>query len=91
MILLERTINLIACHEEVLEAAKAIINAKGKNEFGPREVIGYLKNQGSNFRESTIRTHIVSRCCKNAPVHHYSRYQYFERISYGLYKVIELS
>jgi hypothetical protein len=88
MILLERTINIMACHEEVLEAAKAIINGKGKNEFSPREVIAYLINQGSNFKETTIRTHIVSRCCKNVPVHHDTRYQYFERIAYGLYKVI---
>jgi len=81
----------MACHEEILEAAKAIINAKGRNEFTPEEVIVYLKSQGTNYKESTIRTHIVSRCCKNAPAHHYTRYHYFERLSYGLYKVIELS
>ena len=78
----------MACHEEVLEAANAIINKKGGNEFTPNEIIIYLKEQGTAYKESTIRTHIVSRCCKNAPEHHGTRYQYFERISQGLYKLI---
>ncbi len=78
----------MACHEEVLEAARIITDKKGKNEFTPEEVVLYLKNQGTDFEESTIRTHIVSRCCKNAPSHHGTTYEYFERISNGLYKVI---
>jgi len=81
----------MACHEEVLEAANAIINKKGENEFTPNEVIIYLKNKGTAYKENTIRTHVISRCCKNAPEYHETRYQYFERISHGLYKVIVLS
>jgi len=78
----------MACHEEVLEASKVIVNLKGKNEFSPEEVITYLKKQGTIYKESTIRTHIISRCCGNAPIHHGTRYHYFERIAYSLYKLI---
>jgi len=80
----------MACHEEVLEASRTIINIKGKNEFSPIEIITHLKNQGTDCEESTIRTHIISRCCKNSPSHHGTTYEYFERVSFGLYKVIEL-
>jgi hypothetical protein len=79
----------MACHEEVLQAAKSIIKSKGINEFSPQEVLQYLKTQSSNYALSTINTHIVSRCCINAPEHHAVRYAYFERIRYGLYKVMK--
>lgn len=78
----------MACHEDVLEAAREITARKGINEFAPEEVITYLKSKGTKYKESTIRTHVVSRCTINAPAHHGKRYPYFERISYGLYKVI---
>jgi len=78
----------MACHEEILEAAKAIIKSKGINEFTPIEVIHYLNKLNNTCKESTIRTHIVSRCFKDTAEHHAKRYEYFERIDYGLYKVI---
>ena len=78
----------MACHEEVLEAAISIIKTKGVNEFTPSEVIQYLKKQNTTYKESSIRTHIISRCCINAPPHFAKRYEYFECIGHGLYKVI---
>jgi len=79
----------MACHEEVLQAARAIVRTKGINEFSPEEVSRYLENQNTTYAKSTINTHIVSRCCVNAPDHHAVRYQYFERIGHGLYKLIK--
>jgi len=78
----------MACHEKVLNAAKFIIQTKGGNEFTPNEVIKYLMEQGTIYKKSTIRTHICSRCCVNAPKHHLVRWEYFKRIGPGLYKVI---
>jgi len=79
----------MACHEEVLHAAKFIVRSKGINEFTPEEVRQHLKNQNTTYAQSTINTHIVSRCCVNAPKHHAVRYEYFERIGHGLYRLIE--
>jgi hypothetical protein len=79
----------MACHEEVLDAAKAVTAAKGRNEFSPREIIEHMKAGGSPYRESTIRTHIVSRCCLNAPDHHAVVYGYFKRVGPGTYRIIE--
>jgi arginine repressor len=77
------------CHKEVLNAAKFIVRSKGINQFTPKEVVQHLKNRGTTYTQSTINTHIVSRCCVNAPEHHAVRYEYFERIGRGLYMVIE--
>lgn len=76
------------CREEVCEAAIAIINKKGENAFSINEVLDYLVNKGTSYKTSTIRTHITSRCCKNAPQNHGTKYDDFERISNGCYKVI---
>ena len=79
----------MACHNEVLEAAKIIVDFKGINEFTPFEVIEYLVEQKTSYSKNTIRTHICSRCCKNAPKHHAVKWYYFKRIEHGLYKVLE--
>lgn len=75
------------CHEQVLAAAKNVVASKGVKDFTPEEIITELHRAGSSCAESTIRTHVVSRCCANAPDHHAVVYDYFERIGPGRYKI----
>jgi hypothetical protein len=79
-----------SCRDEVLSAANQIVATKGVNEFTVQEVINYLKIRGCIYQDSTIRTHIVSRCCSNAPDHHAVVYRDFDRIGRGTYCVINL-
>lgn len=74
-------------HFQVLEARR-ITQSKGRNECSPEEVVHFLRRYGSPYAESTIRTHIVSRCCRNAPENHAVRYEYFERVNHGLYRIL---
>jgi hypothetical protein len=76
------------CHEDVLHAAQSLVEARGVNQFEPNEVVLYLIGKGTPYAESTIRVHIISRCCRNAPPNHEVRYKYFERIGHGLYSII---
>ncbi len=79
----------MACHHEVLKAAQEIVATKGKNEFAPIEVVRFLRERGTQYAESSIRTHVVSRCCINAPPHHDVRYSYFERKrGRGIYRIL---
>lgn len=80
--------NTTGCREEILAAAKSIVKYKNKNEFSIKEVIEYMFKHNSTYTESTIRTHITSRCCRNAPVNHAIVYNDFERIARGKYMVI---
>jgi hypothetical protein len=41
---------------------------------------------GSGYAESTIRTHITSRMCVNAPDHHAVTYPDLERVGRGVYR-----
>lgn len=75
------------CHEQVLAAAKSVTARKEINEFTPQEIVEELRRAGSRFSESTIRTHVVSRCCSNAPDHHAVVFDYFERTGRGTYQL----
>jgi len=79
---------LSTCRNEVLLAAQLIVRRKGRNEFTVQEVVEYMKARQTNYPESTIRTHVTSRCCSNAPNHHGTVYADFERMERGVYKLV---
>jgi hypothetical protein len=78
----------LTCREEVLEAVRAIVREKAHNEFTVDEIVSRLRDSGSPFAESTIRTHVTSRCCRNAPKNHAVTYEDFERIGSNAYRLI---
>lgn len=70
-------------HEQVLEVANQIASRRADGSFGVEEVVRAL----SHLNESSVRTHIVSRCCVNAPKNHPHKWPYFRRISRGKYQL----
>lgn len=82
--------NSDSCHNKVLAAVRAIVAAKGENEFRVGEVQDYFEHQGiGGCTPQTIDTHIRSRCCANAPDNHAVTYAYFERVGRGLYRLLD--
>lgn len=77
-----------SCRDELLSSIRSIVKSKGKNEFAPKEVIEFMKNNNTAYKESTIRTHIISKCCINSSRHHAIVYNDYERIGAGTYKMI---
>jgi hypothetical protein len=70
-------------HEQVLAAANRIARQRNDWTFTPDEVIRALPT----LNQSSVRTDIVSRCCVNAPQNHLRKWDYFERVGRGTYKV----
>jgi predicted RNase H-like HicB family nuclease len=70
-------------HEQVLEAANQIACGRADWTFGVDEVVRALPQ----LNESSVRTHVVSRCCVNAPKHHLHKWPYFRRVGRGRYQV----
>lgn len=70
-------------HEEVLRAACAIACQRPDWSFGIAEVVRTLPH----LNESTVRTHVGSRCCVNAPANHPHKWAYFRRIARSHYRV----
>lgn len=76
-----------SCRDELLEVIKEIVRKKNVNEFTVAEAIEAMKNNNTVYSESTIKTHITSRCCANAPKHHGTTYDDYERVVKGVYRM----
>jgi len=74
----------VAVHEEVLHAAVRLCAERGDWIFTVDEVVRAL----AHLNEHSVRTHVASRCCVNAPRHHLHRWPYFRRVARGRYEVL---
>ena len=70
-----------AVHLQVLEVARGL--ARGDWTFEIRAVVTALPH----LNEGTVRTHVASRCCVNAPSNHQSRHPYFKSVGRGVYRL----
>lgn len=75
--------------DEILAAVHDIVKRKGRNEFEVKEVVDYMLSKNSKLNESTIRTHIGTRCCVNANANHAVTYNDYERVGYGMYRLYQ--
>jgi hypothetical protein len=68
-------------HAEVLEAARRV--AGDGHVFRLAELVRAVPH----LNAATVRTHVASRCCVNAPANHQSRHPYFRAIGRGRYRL----
>ncbi|HKB06654.1 MAG TPA: hypothetical protein VKF61_00085 [Candidatus Polarisedimenticolia bacterium] len=68
----------------VLEVALRICRDRGEWTFGPKEIVAAL----ADLNPGSVRTHVMSRCCVNAPEHHAHRWPYFRRLRRGVYEIL---
>ena len=71
-----------AVHRRVLDAAVAHADPR-RGTFRIADVVAALPA----LNPGTVRTHVASRCCVNAPPHHQSRYPYFRCVGRGVYRI----
>ncbi len=76
------------CRDEILECAQAAMRQSGLDHFTIPEIISCMAKRGTRYAESTIRTHIVSRMCANAPDNHAVTYRDLERGDRGEYRLL---
>ena len=76
----------MTARDEILDVLPRLRAHLGRDDFTPAEVIQELRSAGSVYSDFTIRTHIVSRMCSNAPDNHAVVYNDLERIGHGLYR-----
>lgn len=77
----------MTARDEILAAVPAVYARTGQDTFRVQDVIDELERRGSAYKASTIRTHIVSRMCANAPNHHARTYDDLERLAHGRYRI----
>jgi len=74
----------VPIHEEVLRAARRLCRERGEWVFSAEEVVRAL----AHLNEHSVRTHVSSRCCVNAPPNHPHRWPYFRRVARGRYEIL---
>ena len=73
----------MSIHHEILAAARRICASRGEWTFAPAEIVAALPH----LNPRSVRTHITSRCCVNAPANHPHRLPYFLRVGRGTYEI----
>ncbi|WP_435987938.1 DUF7669 domain-containing protein [Terrabacter sp. LjRoot27] len=81
----------MTARDEVLAAAKELSARSVDGAFTVDEVVEYLERSGSRYLPSTIRTHVTSRMCTNAPDHHAVTYRDLVRVDAGRYRLDQAS
>jgi hypothetical protein len=76
----------MGAREDLLAAAHSL-TARGMALFSPTELNAQARSEGSTYSDSTLRTHIVSVMCGNAPDHHSTRCRDFERVARAMYRL----
>ena len=71
-----------AIHAQVLAAARRLGRSSDWT-FRLVDVVRALPHRN----ERTVRTHVASRCCVNAPANHPHRWPYFRRLRRGIYRI----
>lgn len=70
----------------VLAAFTRLEQRTQREAFLLQEVLAELTRVGTPFKESTLRTHITSVMCRQAPANHATRYEDLERVDRGMYR-----
>lgn len=76
----------MTARSEILKALPAIAARSRDDTFTVDEVVREMRRRGSTYADSTIRTHVASRMCANAPDNHAITYDDLERVSEGRYR-----
>ena len=77
----------MTCRDEILEVARTMVASRGVNDFTANDVVLEMARRRSRYPKTTIRTHVTSRMCRNAPSHHALRFPDLERTSRGHYRL----
>jgi DNA-binding FadR family transcriptional regulator len=77
----------MGAREDILSAARDLAARSHDSTFTLRDVIAELSRRGTAYTESTIRTHVTSRMCANAPDNHGTVHDDLERVDRGRYRL----
>lgn len=77
----------MTCRDEILDCFRAL-RSFGHHEVAISEVVAWMRQRGSAYEDSTIRTHVSSRMCKDAEQNHQTKYDDLQRVGRGVYRLI---
>lgn len=79
----------MTCRQQLLTVATSLVRITGNNQFTVDQLLRLMRAFSSGYKVSTIRTHITSLMCVNAPKHHGTPYPDFVRVRRGQYRLTD--
>jgi hypothetical protein len=76
----------LSCRAAVLAGLDRLERRGESDDFSVAELLSAAQAAGASHSEATIRTHITSIMCVNAPTNHAVRYPDLERVAPGRYR-----
>ena len=73
--------------ERILDAARKVVQCRGRNEFTVREIVRLLRFDYPEFSEGAIRKSVISQCSRSAADSSMAGPGNFERMGNGLYRL----
>lgn len=72
--------------EDVLEAFQALERKTGRLDFRPQEIVEEVLRRSPERKAASVRTHVTSVMCADAPVHHDNHTDELSRVAPGIYR-----
>ncbi len=73
---------------EILQTIRGLVASRADQTFSMIEVLDAMHRRGTQYADQTIRTHIGSVMCINAPSNHAVAYPDIERVERGRYRLV---
>ena len=77
----------MTCRQEILAAMRRLRSRTGRETFRLVEIVREVQTTTSSYAESTIRTHVCSHMCRQAPVNAAVVYDDLDRVGRGVYRL----
>ena len=72
---------------DILEAVRELVREQEDASFSAPDVVRVLQHRGTPYKELSIRSHVSYAMCATAPDPDNRRFQDFERLSRGRYRL----
>lgn len=74
------------CRDAVLDAFTRLERRHGRRNFRIDEIVRETLSRDPQYKATTIRTHVTSRMCSDAPDHHATVFADLARVDRGTYR-----
>ena len=81
----------MTCREEILVVAGQLMGRRADGTFSVAEVLELMHARGTRYLDTTIRSYVVTKMCRNAPKSSATHYADLERIDTNTYRLLQSS
>lgn len=74
------------CRDAILDAFLRLERRHGRRNFQLDEIVTETLAEDPQYKESTVRTHVTSRMCADAPDNHATVFADLTRVDRGIYR-----